>query len=279
MAGYIRADTANNINDGNVVDASVLDSEFDAIVGAFNASTGHTHDGTAAEGAPITKVGPAQDFTFTSEAILPKTDNTYDIGSASFKIKDLYIDGAIVGATISSVVGPFAAETLEATESGTLGSPAILIGDSVGFYEVAPNALSISLAGVDKLVVTYTDILAPSGVSFAGSGANLQSLNASEITTGTLDIGRFPDPTLVDAVTWVRDTIIKKHDKIPNEIGNFAMLKNQSTGGEVVAGSRYNGSDLRFSGTDNLSRGSVPGSWVALGACAEGASTLFIRAE
>jgi len=53
MAGYTRADTGNNIADGNVVNSSDLDAEYDAIEAAFNNSTGHTHDGTAAEGAPI----------------------------------------------------------------------------------------------------------------------------------------------------------------------------------------------------------------------------------
>jgi hypothetical protein len=38
--GYVRNDTGNNIADGNVINASDLDGEFDAIVAAFNSSTG-----------------------------------------------------------------------------------------------------------------------------------------------------------------------------------------------------------------------------------------------
>jgi hypothetical protein len=51
--GYTRNDTANNIADGNVINASDLDGEFDAIQSAFNATTGHSHDGTAGEGPQI----------------------------------------------------------------------------------------------------------------------------------------------------------------------------------------------------------------------------------
>ena len=51
--GYTRNDTANNIADGNIISASDFDGEFDAIVSAFSTS-GHTHDGTAAEGGSIT---------------------------------------------------------------------------------------------------------------------------------------------------------------------------------------------------------------------------------
>ena len=93
MAGYVRNDTLNNIANGNVINAADLDGEFDAIVAAFHASTGHVHDGTAANGAPITKIGPTQEFVASSSALSPKTDNTYDLGSATFEFKDAYIDG------------------------------------------------------------------------------------------------------------------------------------------------------------------------------------------
>jgi hypothetical protein len=93
MAGYVRNDTLNNIANGNVINAADLDGEFDAIVAAFHASTGHVHDGTAANGAPITKIGPSQEFVASSSALSPKTDNTYDLGSATFEFKDAYIDG------------------------------------------------------------------------------------------------------------------------------------------------------------------------------------------
>ena len=57
--GYTRNDTANNIADGNVINAADLDGEFDAIQSAFNASTGHSHDGTTGEGPQITSAGIA----------------------------------------------------------------------------------------------------------------------------------------------------------------------------------------------------------------------------
>ena len=55
--GYTRNDTSNNIADGNVINASDLDGEYDAIESAFGTS-GHTHDGTSGEGGPVTVLGP-----------------------------------------------------------------------------------------------------------------------------------------------------------------------------------------------------------------------------
>ena len=39
--------------DGDTISAADTNDEFDQLLAAFAASTGHTHDGTAAEGGPI----------------------------------------------------------------------------------------------------------------------------------------------------------------------------------------------------------------------------------
>ena len=54
-ATYTRQ-SSSNIVDGNVIEAADLNSEFNQILAAFAVSTGHTHDGTAAEGGPVTKL-------------------------------------------------------------------------------------------------------------------------------------------------------------------------------------------------------------------------------
>jgi len=52
-ATYTRQST---ITDGAVIEASHFNDEFDQILAAFAVSTGHSHDGTAAEGGPIAKL-------------------------------------------------------------------------------------------------------------------------------------------------------------------------------------------------------------------------------
>lgn len=91
--GYTRNDTANNIANGNTINASDLDGEFDAIQNAMDATTGHTHDGTTGGGAPIVSIGPVQDVVITTSALRPKTDNTVDLGTSTLEFKDLFIDG------------------------------------------------------------------------------------------------------------------------------------------------------------------------------------------
>ena len=101
MTGYVRTDTVNNIADGNVISAADLDGEFNAVQAGFNSSTGHTHDGTSAEGAPITKLGPVQDVTISTTVLGVKTTNTVDLGTSSLKFKDFYLAGAAsIGGTL-----------------------------------------------------------------------------------------------------------------------------------------------------------------------------------
>ena len=90
--GYTRNDTDNNIADGNVINAADFDGEFDAIVTAFSTS-GHTHDGTSAEGGPVSVIGPAQDITISATIVSPKSNNAIDLGTDALEFKDIYIDG------------------------------------------------------------------------------------------------------------------------------------------------------------------------------------------
>ena len=52
-ATYTRQST---ITDGAVIEASHFNDEFDQLLAFSASSTGHTHDGTSAEGGPITKL-------------------------------------------------------------------------------------------------------------------------------------------------------------------------------------------------------------------------------
>ncbi len=95
MAGYTRQDTANNIANGSVIDADDLDGEFNAVENAFNASSGHSHDGSSGQGAPVTKVGPGQDIIVGTSTVLPKANNIIDLGSSAAQFKDGYFDGTL----------------------------------------------------------------------------------------------------------------------------------------------------------------------------------------
>ena len=117
MAGY--SARQSTYTTGDVITATDTNDEFNQLLSAFNASTGHTHDGTAGDGDPVTTLrdsngynkvlidntnnhlefyvnvssSAVQQFRVQDGAIVPITDNDIDLGTSSLEFKDLFIDG------------------------------------------------------------------------------------------------------------------------------------------------------------------------------------------
>ena len=122
---YTRNDTSNNIADGNIINATDLDGEFDAVQAAF-ATSGHTHDGTVGEGGPVTVVGPAQDLVISATNVNPKTTNTLDLGTSSLLYKDAYLTGTVTAATLDISGNVDIDGTLE-TDALTINGSALVL--------------------------------------------------------------------------------------------------------------------------------------------------------
>lgn len=160
--GYVRADTANNISNGNVIDADDLDNEFNAVEAAFNASTGHTHDGTTSEGAPIEVIGPAQDIVATATVLRPKTTNTVDLGTSSLKYKDAYLagdlslgDAATIGGALS-VTGASTLASLSVTGNTTLTGNLTANGNTT-FGDAATDTVTVNADIASNLIPSVDD--------------------------------------------------------------------------------------------------------------------------
>ena len=194
MAGYIRNDTLNNIADGNIISAADLDGEFDALVAAFNAATGHVHDGTAANGAPITKVGPAQDVVVSSSAVTPKTTNTMDLGSGTFQYKDLYIDGTAnidsltltSGATVTAILDEDNMASDSATALATQQSIKAYVDTQITAQDLDIQADTGGALSIDLDSETLT-IAGGTGIDTSGSTNTITvAIDSSVVTlTGT----------------------------------------------------------------------------------------------
>ena len=130
MAGY--SARQSTYVDGDVIDAADSNDEFDQVLAAFNNSTGHKHDGTAAEGPVIGLIGDPGETTPLNKVVIdnpnnqiefsvdvssssveqlvikdgviePTTNNDIDLGSSSKQFKDLHIDGV---ANVDSIAMP-----------------------------------------------------------------------------------------------------------------------------------------------------------------------------
>jgi len=198
--GYTRNDTSNNIDSGKTARASDIDGEFDALESAF-ATTGHTHDGTAAEGGPVTVVGPAQDYVAGASDFSPKTDSAYDLGTTSVRWANGYFDAldstALTGTLTGNVTGDLTGNvTGDLTGNVTGNLTGNVTGGLTGNADTATaleTARNIQISGevtgtasfngtsninivttpANSYLPTTTDITAGSGISV--SGTNLGS--------------------------------------------------------------------------------------------------------
>ena len=124
MAGYTRQSAAQIIS-GEVISASPINAEYNQLLAAFNNSTGHKHDGTAAEGPPIALIADAdqrnkvlidtnnnelefyieqggaaeKQLSIKHEIIEPTTDNNIDLGSSTKAFRNAYVNAINVGST------------------------------------------------------------------------------------------------------------------------------------------------------------------------------------
>jgi len=172
MAGYTRQASAN-ITTGSVIDADDFNDEYNQIQSAFNAGTGHTHDGTAAEGAPIEKVGPSQDLVVTASQVRPKTTNALDLGTSALQFKDGHFDGTVKtdGLTVDE----------NATIAGNLSVTGQITGQIQSSAVTNITTNNITEGGSNQY---FTNARARGALS-AGSGISYNSSTGEIATSGS----------------------------------------------------------------------------------------------
>jgi hypothetical protein len=241
MTGYVRKDTTNNIADGNVINAADLDSEFDGVQDAFNASTGHKHDGTAGEGATINALGPTQDVTVSSTLLAPKTTNTVDIGSSALKFKDLFLAGnGSVGGTLA--VTGVATFTAQPILSSLTASRAVFSDGSKGL-------VSNAITGTGNVVMSASPTLTG---TVGGASLTLSSLTAGRVTyAGTSGLLQDSANLTFNGTTLTANTLSLTNALATTSGGTG--LTSFTSGGVVYASSTSalaTGSALTFDGTN-----------------------------
>ena len=192
MAGYTRQDTGNTISPGSIADPDVIDAEYDQIQAAFNASSGHKHDGTAAEGPPIEVLGPSQEFIANASAFKPKTDNTYSLGLSGERFSEIFTVDADLSGDLTVAGNIDLSSDLTITGNTDLNGTLDVAGNTSlnGTLTVADDATLSS-----ELVVTGNATLS-SDLGVTGN-ANLNSdltvvgnagLNGTLAVTGNADL-------------------------------------------------------------------------------------------
>ena len=180
----------SSFSDGDTINSALFNDEYDLLVLAFSTS-GHTHDGSTGEGAPITKLGPTQDIIVASNSILPKTNNVVDLGSSSKKFKDAYFSGNV---NVDGVVTHSGNMTIGNAATDTLTINATIQGSSLVFEGASANAHEMTLA--------IPDVSADKTITFPNATDTLVGKATTDILTNkTLTSAILTTPVLNTSVS------------------------------------------------------------------------------
>ena len=250
MAGYTRQST---FTDGDIINAADSNDEFNQLLNAFSISTGHKHDGTAAEGpvigligdpgvaTPLNKVvvndtnnrigvfvdvsgSTVEQVRFQDGVIVPVTTNDVDLGTSSVQFKDLYLDGT---ATIDGLAMPTTTVTdiLDEDNMSSDSATALATQQSIKAYvDTQLTGEDLDFQGdsggalsVDLDSQTFT-IAGGTGVDTSGSGQTLTVAIDSTVATlaGTQTL---TNKTLTSPVlnTGVSGTAILDEDNMASD--------------------------------------------------------------
>ena len=209
MAGYTRQ---SSYSDGDTITAAHSNNEFDQVLAAFVNTSGHKHDGTAAEGpvigligdpgvtTPLNKVvvdntnnrvgvfvdaggagSTVEQIRFQDGAIVPVTDNDIDLGTSSLEFKDLYVDGT---AHIDAINFNGTAITATAAELNILDGVTSTAAELNILDGVTSTAAELNI--LDGVTSTAAELNILDGVT--STAAELNILDGVTATTAELNI-------------------------------------------------------------------------------------------
>ena len=160
MASYTRQ---SSFADGDIIQASDFNDEFNQLVNAFANTSGHKHDGTTAEGPVIGLIGDpgvatpknkvvvddannqvefnidvsgtsTEQFVVKDGIIEPTTNNDIDLGSTSKKFKDGHFAGTLTVAGVAVGGGASIGTVLDEDDMASNSATALATQQSIKAY-------------------------------------------------------------------------------------------------------------------------------------------------
>ena len=182
MSGYVRQ---SSYIDGDVIQASDSNTEYEALVTAFNNQVGHSHDGSVSEGPVIGLIGDAgvisplnkikvdsiestinfsinvsdvseEQIKLVDGVLFPAVTNDVDLGTDLLKFKDAYFNGTVEIGTlsISNVIGSPSFGTVD-INGGTIDGTTIGadVPSTGSFTSVDADTVDIDGGTIDDTIV------------------------------------------------------------------------------------------------------------------------------
>ena len=261
MAGY--SARQSSFTTGDTILAAHSNDEFNQVLAAFHATTGHSHDGTAGEGGPISTLRDAdsnnkilvdtsnnhlefyvevsssavEQIKIQDGAIVPVTDNDIDLGTSSLEFKDLFIDGTANIDTLSldgTAITATGAEINLIDGGATVGTTAVVDGD--GIIHNDGGTMRVTSAATFKTYFT--------------TGVTAAAIAADDISTGdaAINLETSAGNITIDAQGNDTDIILKGTDGGSDT--TFLTIDGSAAGKATFNSDVVVGGDLTVTGDD-----------------------------
>ena len=214
MAGYTRQSSLNN---GDTITSALFNNEYNQLLAAFNNSTGHKHDGTAAEGPVIALIGDAGLLTPLNKILIDTTNDELgfhiDVSGTSveqFKV----LDGGLIPIITNDIdLGTSSLQFKDAYFDGTVTLDGLVIGSATSITDVDTDLTAVSASddtlASAKAIKTYVDAqVGGADLDFTGDtgGSQTVDLDSQSLTltggTGIDTVGS------AQTMTFVIDTAV-----------------------------------------------------------------------
>ena len=254
MAGY--SARQSSFTTGDTILAAHSNDEFNQVLAAFHATTGHSHDGTAGEGGPISTLRDAdsnnkilvdttnnhlefyvevssaavEQVKIQDGAIVPVTDNDIDLGTSSLEFKDAFFDGTVTtdalvadtadlngGSVDGATLGTNSAITQAVIDNININGATIGHTDDTDLLTLADGVLTVA----GEVSMTTLDI---GGTNVTSTAAELNILDGVTSTAAELN--------LVDGIT--AGTVSASKAVIVDSNKDLTGLRNLTISGDLT---------------------------------------------
>ena len=281
---YTRQST---ISDGDTITAALFNNEYNQVLNAFAysssdaAATGHRHDGSAAQGGSIYKIGDldflnkieadstnnrwgfyvevsssaVEQIRVQDGAIVPVTDNDIDLGTSSLEFKDAYFDGTVTtdalvadtadingGSVDGATIGAASASTIVGT---TITANTAFVPDASDGAALGTTSLEFSdLYLADGAVIYFGDDQDVSLTHVADTGLLLSSTDQLQFG----DSGTYIHQSADGVLDLVSDTELELNATTVDINGNVDISGTVQVSGATTFGVDDTGVDVKFFG-------------------------------
>jgi len=263
--------------DGDTITATLFNNEYNQLANVFaysatsSATTGHRHDGTAAQGGNIPQIGDldfknkivvdstnnrwgvfvevsgtaVEQIRIQDGAIVPVTDSDIDLGTSSLEFKDLFLDGTAHIDTLDVDVNATVAGTLGVTGVATLSSD-LSVGGNLTVTGNATIAGNLTFGDAASDTVAFSaDVasnLLPSAdntYDLGASGSEWKDLyidgtaNIDSLVADTADIN---GGTIDGATIATSDITVGSGKTLNVSAGTLTLADDQISGDKVEGG-------------------------------------------